>query len=67
MTSGSGPKTGKESGGTRGERGALRRAERSRAALRENLKRRKEQARKRGQEAGLPHDSAGIAPDKPKD
>jgi hypothetical protein len=42
---------------------------RLRAALRENLKRRKAQAR--GRDAGqpqraTPHDSAGIVPDKPK-
>jgi hypothetical protein len=48
------------------------RAERLRTALRENLKRRKSQARGRSQpeDRGAPHDSAGfvaeIAPDKPK-
>jgi hypothetical protein len=66
MTTEGGRKTGKESRGTRGEREAARRAERSRAALRENLKRRKAQARARRQGDEQPHDSAGIAPDKPK-
>jgi len=50
------------------------RTDRLRAALRENLKRRKSQAKGRAQAgadgAGAPHDSAGfvpeIAPDKPK-
>jgi hypothetical protein len=50
------------------------RTDRLRAALRENLKRRKSQARGRSQAGadgtGAPHDSAGfvpeIAPDKPK-
>jgi hypothetical protein len=41
------------------------RAQRLEAALRENLKRRKRQARGRAeQEDAEPHDSAGIAPDK---
>jgi len=63
-------------GGVRpaGRKGDQARAERLRAALRENLKRRKSQARERSQtgmdSAGAPHDSAGfvpeIAPDKPK-
>jgi hypothetical protein len=39
------------------------RAERLRTALRENLKRRKSQARGRAQ--APTHDSAGIVPDKP--
>jgi hypothetical protein len=45
-----------------------RREARLQAALRENLKRRKAQARKRGEigeEPAEPHDSAGIAADKP--
>jgi hypothetical protein len=45
-----------------------RREQRLEAALRENLKRRKAQARNRAeirQGAAEPHDSAGIAPDKP--
>jgi hypothetical protein len=58
MTNGDGKK--------RGERGAARRAERSRQALRENLKRRKAQARARQQESGPSGNSAGIAPEKPK-
>ncbi len=48
-----------------------RRERRLGAALRENLKRRKAQAKGRlaadgGQRAGAPHDSAGIATDKDK-
>jgi hypothetical protein len=45
-----------------------RREQRLQAALRENLKRRKAQARQRaeiGQGPAEPHDSAGIAADKP--
>jgi hypothetical protein len=63
-------------GGTRpaDRKGEQARTDRLRAALRENLKRRKSQARGRIQadkdRAGAPHDSAGfsreIAPDKPK-
>jgi len=34
------------------------------AALRENLKRRKAQARGRAEKPAEPHDSAGITPDK---
>jgi hypothetical protein len=55
--------------GERKDPNAARRAERLRAALRENLKRRKAQARGRetaGGEAGKPHDSAGIVQDKSK-
>jgi len=57
-------------------RAAQARAARAAAALRENLKRRKEQARGRkaetkalteAEEAGKSHDSAGFVPDKPKD
>ena len=42
------------------------REQRLQAALRENLKRRKHQARGRAEqgEAAEPHDSAGIVPDK---
>jgi hypothetical protein len=53
-------------------KGDVERAERLKAALRENLKRRKAQARARTQPAGSgpAHDSAGIVPefagDKPK-
>jgi len=43
------------------------RADRVAAALRENLKRRKAQARGRAErEEAEPHDSAGIIPDKEK-
>jgi len=45
-----------------------RREQRLQAALRENLKRRKAQARRRAEISGeppQPHDSAGIAADKP--
>ncbi|MEW6454673.1 MAG: hypothetical protein AB1490_28815 [Pseudomonadota bacterium] len=60
---------------TNGEIGKSRvqqeRAARAGAALRENLKRRKEQARgRKAQDAGegqaKSHDSAGFVPDKPK-
>jgi hypothetical protein len=50
-----------------GQKGDSGRAERLRAALRENLKRRKSQARGRSQaEDAPPHDSAGFVPEKPK-
>jgi hypothetical protein len=39
------------------------RAQRLRTALRENLKRRKSQARERSQTSAPSHDSAGILPD----
>jgi hypothetical protein len=52
--------TGK-TGMKRGEREAAKRAERSRAALRENLKRRKAQAKEQGR-----GETAGIAPEKPR-
>ena len=54
---------------------AQQREARAAAALRENLKRRKEQARGRkaeskaltaAEEVGKSHDSAGFVPDKPK-
>jgi hypothetical protein len=53
-------------------KGDAARAERLRAALRENLKRRKSQARGRSQSGpetndAAPHDSAGIVPDKARD
>jgi hypothetical protein len=53
-------------------KGDAARAERLRAALRENLKRRKSQARGRsqsgpGMEQAAAHDSAGFLPDKAKD
>jgi len=48
----------------------IARAERLAAALRQNMKRRKAQARARAQvdaaEKGAAHDSAGFVPDKPK-
>ena len=62
MMSGSGEKTSKK----RGEREAARRAERSRAALRENLKRRKAQLRARLPAPGGSGVSGEIAPEKPK-
>jgi hypothetical protein len=45
---------------------ARQRAQRLQAALRENLRRRKQQARGRAkpEETAEPHDSAGIVPDK---
>ena len=48
-------------------KGDAARAERLRAALRENLKRRKSQARGRSQPGPATHDSAGIVQDKSKD
>jgi len=62
-----------QNGGQPGDRkGDTARAERLRAALRENLKRRKLQVK--GRAAGsadsdqpAPHDSAGFVPDKSKD
>jgi hypothetical protein len=44
-------------------KGDGKRADRLRAALRENLKRRKSQARERSRTAAPSHDSAGIVPD----
>jgi hypothetical protein len=52
--------------GKRGERQAAVRAKRTAAALRENLKRRKAQARARRRGDGQPHESARIAPHTPK-
>jgi hypothetical protein len=64
MTSGQKGRKGSQSGDRKGD---AARAERLRAALRENLKRRKAQAKGRA-DAGEPaHDSAGIVPDKSKD
>ena len=58
---------GQNSGQSGDRKGDTARAERLRAALRENLKRRKVQARGRNV-VGLPaHDSAGIVSDKSKD
>ena len=64
---GSNPKT--RSGDRKGD---AARAERLRAALRENLKRRKSQARGRSQSGpgmneAAAHDSAGIVPDKARE
>jgi hypothetical protein len=67
MTSGERHKVAPAHGGRKGDPA---RTERLRAALRENLKRRKSQARGRSQadagERTTPHDSAGFVPDKPK-
>ena len=63
---------GQNSGQSGDRKGDTARAERLRAALRENLKRRKLQVKGRA-EAGqnsdqaVPHDSAGFVPDKSKD
>ena len=59
---------GQNSGQTGDRKGDTARAERLRAALRENLKRRKLQVKGRAA-AGQPasHDSAGFVPDKSKD
>jgi hypothetical protein len=54
----------------RSGKGDAARAARLRVALRENLKRRKVQAKGRslgGGDQGAAHDSAGIVPDKSKD
>jgi hypothetical protein len=66
MASGKGGKS-NASAGSRQADGA--RAERLRTALRENLKRRKAQARGRAEtdDAEPPHDSAGFVPDKSED
>ena len=57
-----------QKGGQSGDRtGDAARAERLRAALRENLKRRKAQSRGRNEAGAAAHDSAGIVPDKSKD
>jgi hypothetical protein len=57
---------GQKTGQSGDRKGDLARAARLRTALRENLKRRKAQAKGRSM-AGKPHDSAGIVPDKSKD
>ena len=51
--------------GGSGKSGNSRRAERLKAALRDNLKRRKAQVKARAQASGrsAEHDSAGIAPE----
>ena len=56
-----GQKEGDQSGDRKGD---AARTERLRAALRENLKRRKLQARGRTEAGGPAHDSAGFVPDK---
>ena len=58
-----------QNGGPTGDRkGDAARAERLRAALRENLKRRKLQVKGRAAAGGpASHDSAGFVPDKSKD
>ncbi len=61
MTSGD---KGQASGRAGDRKGDAARAERLKAALRENLKRRKTQARARLSESGPAHDSAGFVPDK---
>ena len=58
---------GQKTGRSGGRKGDAARAERLRAALRENLKRRKAQARGRTEaDDGAAHDSAGFVPDKSK-
>ena len=65
MASGDKANQGGRPGAHKGDRA---RAERLRAALRENLKRRKSQERGRSQvDGGASHDSAGIVPDKSGD
>jgi hypothetical protein len=51
--------------GKSGKSGDLRRAERLKAALRDNLRRRKAQVKARAQPGGraAEHDSAGISPE----
>jgi hypothetical protein len=62
MASGDKPQN---TGPAAGQKGDIARADRLRRALRENLKRRKTQARGRQQtERGASHDSAGFVPDK---
>ena len=53
-----------DTGPADGRKSDLARAQRLRQALRENLKRRKAQARGRQHAEGASHDSAGIVPDK---
>jgi hypothetical protein len=58
----------RDDGRSGGRKGDAARAERLRKALRDNLVRRKSQARGRTHAgAGPSHDSAGIVPDKSKD
>jgi hypothetical protein len=60
---------GQNSGQSGDRKGDAARAERLRAALRENLKRRKLQVKGRAEASGqaTSHDSAGFVPDKSKD
>jgi len=61
---------GQNTGQSSGRKGNAARAARLRLALRENLKRRKVQAKGRSlgrDEPGAAHDSAGIVPDKSQD
>jgi hypothetical protein len=64
MTSGQKGQKGSQSGDRKGD---TARAERLRAALRENLRRRKLQAKGRTEADRPAHDSAGFVPDKSKD
>ena len=65
MASGEQGQKGRQSGGRKGD---AARAERLRTALRDNLKRRKAQAKGRTAAEGCaPHDSAGFVPDKSND
>ena len=66
MTSGAKGQNGGQSGDRKGD---TARAERLRAALRENLKRRKLQVKGRAEASGraASHDSAGFVPDKSND
>jgi hypothetical protein len=62
----------RNSGQSGDRKGDVARAERLRKALRENLKRRRSQAKERSLAgtpagSGAPHDSAGIVPDKSKE
>ena len=64
MTGGLKGRKGSQSGDRKGD---AARAERLRAALRENLKRRKAQAKGRSHAGDPAHDSAGIVPDNTED
>ena len=59
--------TGQKGGPSGGRKGDGARAERLRTALRENLKRRKAQARRRIEAGGASHDFAGFVPDKTRE
>ena len=64
MTNGQKAQKGGQSGDRKGD---AARAERLRAALRQNLKRRKAQAKGRSQTGDPAHDSAEIVPDNTED